>query len=106
MIDRERVDRWLDAYVDAWKSYDREAIAALFAERVEYRYHPHDEPIRGRDAVVASWLGEGDDPAASTRDEPGTYDASYERSPSTATSRSRSASAPTPGPRRPTTTAT
>ena len=77
MIDRERVDRWLDAYVEAWKTYDREAIAALFAERVEYRYHPYDEPIRGRDAVVASWLGEGDDPAASSRDEPGTYDASY-----------------------------
>ena len=36
-------------------------IGALFSEDVEYRYHPYDEPIRGRDAVVASWLGEGDE---------------------------------------------
>jgi hypothetical protein len=31
----------------------------------------------GRDAVVASWLGEGDSDDASTRDAPGTYGASY-----------------------------
>lgn len=74
---RADVDRWLEAYVAAWKSYDREAIGALFAEDVEYRYHPYDESIRGRAAVVASWLGESDAPEASTRDEPGTYEASY-----------------------------
>lgn len=27
--------------------------------------------------MVASWLGEGDEAGASTRDDPGTYDASY-----------------------------
>src|SRR5688500_135273 len=26
--------------------------------RVGHRYHPYDTPIVGRDAVVASWLGE------------------------------------------------
>ena len=31
--------------------------AALFAEQAEYRYHPYDEPIVGRDAVVESWFG-------------------------------------------------
>ena len=31
----------------------------------------------GRDAVVASWLGEGESDDASTRDEPGTYEAGY-----------------------------
>jgi len=76
-VERADVDRWLDAYVEAWKSYDREQIAALFADDVEYRYHPYDEPIRGRDAVVAAWLGESEAPNASTRDEAGTYDASY-----------------------------
>src|SRR5215207_8255253 len=30
-VETEAVDRWLDAYVDAWKSYDRDAVAALFA---------------------------------------------------------------------------
>ena len=71
------VQRWLDEYLAAWKSYDRDAIAALFAADVEYRYHPYDEPIRGRDAVVASWLGEDAPDDASIRDEPGSYDASY-----------------------------
>ncbi len=42
-----------------------------------YRYHPGDEPIVGRDDVVDSWLGAGDFPDASDRDEPGTFDASY-----------------------------
>lgn len=64
------VARWLDAYVDAWKTYDPAAIGALFAEDCEYRYHPYDaEPLRGREAIVADWLA--------NRDTPGTYDAAY-----------------------------
>lgn len=74
---RQEVDRWLDAYVEAWKTYDRDQIEALFAEQVSYRYHPWDDPIEGRAAVIDSWLGEGDHDEASSRDEPGTYDASY-----------------------------
>jgi SnoaL-like domain len=73
----EDVDRWLEAYVEAWKSYDPGQIEALFTEHVRYRYHPADEPIEGRAAVVESWLGEGDHPDASERDEPGTYEARY-----------------------------
>ena len=46
MIDRAGVDGWLDDYVAAWKSYDRDAIGAFFADDVEYRYHPYDEPVR------------------------------------------------------------
>jgi ketosteroid isomerase-like protein len=76
-MDRTDVVRWLDAYVEAWKTYDRERIAALFAEDVEYRYHPYDEPVKGRDAVVASWLGQDEHEGASSRDAEGTYDASY-----------------------------
>jgi ketosteroid isomerase-like protein len=77
MTDRTHVERWLADYVAAWKSYDRDQIAALFSEDVEYCYHPYDEPITGRDAVVESWLGAGNHEGASERDEPGTYDASY-----------------------------
>ncbi len=74
---REDVDRWLAGYVEAWNTYDREQVEALFADDISYRYHPADEPIEGRAEVVESWLGEGDHPDASTRDEPGTYEASY-----------------------------
>jgi hypothetical protein len=70
MTDREAVARWLDAYVAAWESYDRDEIGALFAEDARQRYHPYDEPIRGREAIVDSWLDEPD--------EPGTYEAAYE----------------------------
>lgn len=74
---REDVDRWLEAYAEAWKTYDREQIEALFSEDVRYRYHPADAPIEGRAALVESWLGEEDHPDASERDEAGTYEASY-----------------------------
>jgi ketosteroid isomerase-like protein len=77
-MDRSDVARWLQAYVEAWKSYDRARIAALFSEDVRYRFHPYDEPTVGRDAVVEAWLGEGDHEGAPDRDAPGTYDARYE----------------------------
>jgi hypothetical protein len=76
-MDREAAQGWLDRYVDAWLSYDPDAIAGLFSEDVVYRYHPYDDPVVGRDAVVASWLGEDPSGNASTRDAPGTYDAAY-----------------------------
>jgi ketosteroid isomerase-like protein len=76
-VTREDVDRWLADYVAAWLSYDRAKIEALFAEDITYRYHPEDDAIEGRSAVVASWLGEGDHPDASERDDPGTFQAAY-----------------------------
>jgi hypothetical protein len=72
---RDDVQAWLDAYVDAWRTYDPAAIGALFAADAEYRYHPWDDPIHGREAIVRSWVEP--DGAASDRDEPGTYDARY-----------------------------
>jgi hypothetical protein len=60
---------WLDRYVAAWTSYDPQAIGALFSADATYRYHPEDEPVKGRDAIVADWL---QDP-----DQPGEYDARY-----------------------------
>lgn len=76
-MDKTEVDRWLVAYVEAWKSYDRDQIAALFGEDVTYRYHPYDSPVEGRDAVVRSWLGDASQAGASTRDPGDTYDAVY-----------------------------
>ena len=65
----EQAQAWLDAYVEAWRSYDRAGIEALFADGVRYAYHPYDEPLRGPAAVADSWLD--------NRDEPGTWEASY-----------------------------
>jgi hypothetical protein len=76
-MDRATAQRWLDDYVSAWKSYDRDDIGALFADDVSYRFHPYDEPLVGREAVVDAWLGESTAAGSSTRDAPGTYDAHY-----------------------------
>jgi hypothetical protein len=76
-MDHAAAQDWLDRYVEAWLTYDPALIGALFSEDVAYRYHPYDDPIVGRDAVVASWLGETAEPGASTRDQPGTYEAAY-----------------------------
>jgi len=61
--------RWLDAYIEAWRTYDPDAIGSLFSADAEYRYHPWDEPLRGRDAIVADWLA--------NRDAPGSWSAEY-----------------------------
>ena len=71
-MEHSEFQRWLDAYVEAWRTYDETAIAELFAEHASYRYHPWDddaETVRGRESIVASWLGD--------RDEPGTWAAEY-----------------------------
>jgi SnoaL-like domain len=77
-VDRADAQAWLDRYVSAWLSYDANDIAALFSEDVSYRYRPHDDPVIGRQTVVASWLGESDSESASTRDAPDTYAGHYE----------------------------
>ncbi len=77
-MDRSAAQAWLDRYVAAWLSYEANDVAALFSEDIAYRYQPYDDPVVGRDAVVASWLGDADSGDASSRDEPGTYAAHYE----------------------------
>ena len=76
-MDKQTAQDWLHQYVEAWMSYDPANISRLFSEDVAYRYHPYDEPITGRDAVVAAWLGQSASGDASTRDAPGTYEAEY-----------------------------
>jgi ketosteroid isomerase-like protein len=68
-VTASEVQAWLDAYVAAWRSYDAAAIGALFAPDASYAYHPYDAPLRGRDAIVASWLED--------RDDPGSWEAEY-----------------------------
>ena len=72
-MNRNQFQAWLDAYVDAWKTYDEAKIGALFSDDVVYRYHPNDQGddvLHGRDAVVKNWVD--------SKDDAGTYDAKYE----------------------------
>ena len=69
-MDDPTVARWLAEYVEAWTSYDPSSIEKLFTEDALYRYHPWEEPtpshVRGRDAIVASWLEHQDAPGSWT----------------------------------------
>jgi hypothetical protein len=68
-LNKEAVAAWLRAYAWAWETYDPDAVAALFSEDATYSYYPFDEPVRGRLAIVASWLDD--------KDPAGTYEADY-----------------------------
>jgi ketosteroid isomerase-like protein len=71
-MDDAAVAQWLTSYVEAWRTYEAPAIGALFTEDAVYRYHPWDENedvVRGREAIVSTWL---EDPDAT-----GTWTAEY-----------------------------
>jgi hypothetical protein len=59
----DAVQRWLDRYLEAWKTYDAAEIGDLFSADAEYRYVPWDVPVKGREAIVADWLAPRGDPA-------------------------------------------
>jgi hypothetical protein len=40
MVTKSTVQSWLEAYKQAWRSYNPDAIHALFTEDATYRYHP------------------------------------------------------------------
>ena len=72
-MNRSDVQDWLDRYVAAWRSNDSADIEALFTDDAVYGYRPWDSDehtVRGREAIVASWLEEPDQPES--------WDARYE----------------------------
>jgi hypothetical protein len=69
-LSRDAFAAWLDAYVAAWRSNDAASIGALFSADASYSYRAGTDVVVGRDAIVAAWLREPDDP--------GTWDAKYE----------------------------
>jgi hypothetical protein len=65
-MNRDSLQAWLDGYIEAWRTYDVAMIGALFSEDAFYYYSPfdEDEPLRGRAAIIASWLDSPDDPGS------------------------------------------
>lgn len=59
---RDDVRDWVERYRRAWASNDPADIGDLFTEDATYSTGPWDLPWTGRDAIVAGWLEERDDP--------------------------------------------
>ena len=62
---RQQFQDWLDRYVEAWKTYDPAKIGALFSEDAQYRYHPQDDPVVGREAAASASQSRWSRPARS-----------------------------------------
>ena len=57
MLTHDDVQRWLDAYIDAWRRNERDPIRALFTEDATYSFGPFREPVRGREPRQPVQLG-------------------------------------------------
>jgi hypothetical protein len=62
--------RWLDRYVDAWRSNEAHDVVPLFAEDAVYSYGPFREETRGRDQIVRRWVDAGVQPRLELSVEP------------------------------------
>ena len=58
----ERLDDWMDAYVEAWTSNDPYDIAGLFTPDAVYDPQTADGERHGQDEIIAWWQEIDDDP--------------------------------------------
>jgi ketosteroid isomerase-like protein len=66
-VTHDELQRWLDRYVEAWRTNDPSDVEALFTEDAVYRYRPYggdQHAAVGRQAIVEAWLEEGDPPGS------------------------------------------
>jgi hypothetical protein len=56
----EAITTWVNRYLRAWKTDDRDDIAALFSEDAEYHERPFDTEWIGRDEIVEGWRSRWD----------------------------------------------
>lgn len=55
-------EKWVDAYIKAWKSNKPEEVTGLFTKKALYSTGPFDEPWIGQEAIQKGWLAIGDQP--------------------------------------------
>ncbi len=67
-MDLASVQRWLDAYVAAWRSNEPKDIQPLFADDAVYYPTPYEQPLRGPEAIATAWIAEPDPPDSWTAD--------------------------------------
>jgi uncharacterized protein (TIGR02246 family) len=50
-----QVESWIDAYAQAWRDKNADAVAALFTPDASYQVHPTGASHQGREAIGAYW---------------------------------------------------
>lgn len=68
-MDTTTFQAWLDRYIAAWRSGSPTEIGDLFSPDARYSYGPYQEPVVGREAIVARWT--------ENPDAPGSWEAEY-----------------------------
>lgn len=58
---REAAERWIAAYVAAWRAPGVDALADLFAPDATYSRDPYDDSATGLDAIAGMWVAERSD---------------------------------------------
>ncbi len=64
------VRTWMEGYIKAWNSNDREDIGSLFTNKGNYFTAPYRQPWSGRENIIDGWLDR--------KDEPGEFEFDYE----------------------------
>lgn len=54
-LSTQRFEAWIEAYGKAWIARDSNRFGALFAEDAIYYWTPFNEPLKGREAIVAAF---------------------------------------------------
>ncbi len=62
MIDRARVQAWIDAYERAWRTAGTDALGDVFTPDATYRTGPFEDPHRGLEAIALLWEAEREGP--------------------------------------------
>ena len=62
MNPKQAVTEWVEGYLDACRTYEPDAILALFTHDASYSTSPFDPPVQGREAIVDYWLEDPPEP--------------------------------------------
>lgn len=57
-MDRDDLERWLDAYERLWRTAGSDRLSEIFSEDASYSPGPFEEPRRGLDAIAELWESE------------------------------------------------
>lgn len=60
-LNRRSLERWLEAYKQAWQEGDPAQIGPLFSEDATYAETPFGDSIRGRAGIIEYWTGGAQD---------------------------------------------